>query len=102
MLAPLRRRTWAPRGQTPVIKLSEPHECISFIGAISISPERRHFGFYFHLLTDNANFHWDSVARFVEDVHHSAPRPITLVWDSIPIHSETGERLPCSASENSC
>jgi transposase len=70
MLAPLRRRTWAPRGQTPVIKLSDhPHGRISVIAAITISPRRRHFGFYFHLLPDNANFRGDSVARFIEDVH---------------------------------
>jgi hypothetical protein len=31
MLAPLRRRTWAPRGCTPIIKISEPHGRISVI-----------------------------------------------------------------------
>jgi len=87
MLAPLVRRTWAPRGQTPVIKLSEPHGRISVIAAITISPERRHFGFYFHLLADNANFHGDSVARFIEDVQRRIRNLITLAWDSIPIHS---------------
>jgi transposase len=86
MLAPLVRRTWAPRGQTPVIKLSEPHGRISVIAAITISPVRRHFGFYFHLLADDANFHGYSVALFVEDVHHRIGNSITLVWDSIAIH----------------
>jgi transposase len=87
MLTPLVRRTWAPRGQTPVIKLSEPHGRISVIAAITISPVRRRFGFYFHLLEKEANFHGYSVARFVEDVHHRIGDSITLVWDSIPIHS---------------
>jgi transposase len=87
MLDPLRRRTWAPRGQTPVIKLSDPHGRISVIAAITISPRRLHFGFYFHLLPDNANFRGDSVARFIEDVHRRIGGPITLAWDSIPIHS---------------
>jgi hypothetical protein len=38
MLAPLRRRTWAPRGCSPIIRISEPHGRISVIGAITISP----------------------------------------------------------------
>jgi transposase len=87
MLSPLRRRTWAPRGQTPVVKVSEPHGRISVIGAITISPKRAHFGFYFHLLPDNATFHGDSVARFIEYVHHRLHKPIPLVWDAIAIHS---------------
>jgi transposase len=87
MLAPLRRRTWAPRGQTPVIKVSDPHGQISVIAAITISPRRRHFGFNFHLLPDNANFRGDSVARFIEGVHRRIRGAATLAWDSIPIHS---------------
>jgi len=87
MLNSLVRRTWAPRGQTPVIKFSEPHGRISVIAAITISPVRRHFGFYFYLLADGLNFHGYSVARFVEDLHHRIGDSITLVWDSIPIHS---------------
>jgi transposase len=86
MLNPLVRRTWAPRGQTPVIKVSEPHGRISVIGAITISPERSHFGFYFHLLEDNANFHGNSVAQFIADVYQKIRSPITLLWDAIPIH----------------
>jgi hypothetical protein len=49
MLAPLRRRTWAPRGCTPILKISEPHGRISVIAAITISPQYRHFSFYFQL-----------------------------------------------------
>src|SRR5439155_25159708 len=49
MLAPLPRRTWAPRGCTPIIKIPEPHRRIPVIGAITISPQRRHFSFYFQL-----------------------------------------------------
>jgi transposase len=86
MLASLVRRTWAPRGQTPVIKVSAPHERISAIGAIVISPRRRRFSFCFHLLDDNANFRGHSLVRFIEDVRRKLCGPITLVWDSIPIH----------------
>ena len=86
MLAPLRRRTWAPRGCTPIIKISEPHGRISVIGAITISPQRRHFSFYFQLSADNINLRGDSVMKFIEKVRNKVRGPITLLWDQIPIH----------------
>jgi len=86
MLAPLLRRTWAPRGCTPIVKISEPHGRISVIGAITISPERRHFSFYFQLSADNTNLRGDSVVQFIEHVRHKVRGPITLLWDQIPIH----------------
>ena len=52
------------RGCTPVSKITAPHERISAIGAMTISPKHQHFGFSFHLLGDNLNFHGDSVAQF--------------------------------------
>jgi len=86
MLAPLVRRTWAPRGHTPAIRDSYPHERISVIGAMTIRLEDRHFGFHFHLLQDNTNFHGNSLVRFIERVRRKLRGPITLLWDSIPIH----------------
>jgi transposase len=86
MLAPTLRRSWAPRGQTPVIHVSAPHERISGIGAMTISPKRTHYGFQFHLLADNANFQDFSVIQFIEAVRRKIRGPITLLWDQIPIH----------------
>jgi transposase len=86
MLTPIWRRTWAPRGCTPIVKLSKPHGRISVIGAITISPKRRHFGFYFQLSEDNANLRAESVVKFIEYVRHKIRGPITLLWDQIPIH----------------
>src|SRR5260370_7254848 len=65
MLAPLLRRTWAPRGCTPIVRISGPHGRISVIGAITISPERRRFSFYFQLSADNANFRGESAVQFI-------------------------------------
>jgi len=86
MLEPLVRRTLAPRGHTPILRLSEPHGRISAIGAMIISPRRMHFGFCYRLLVDNANFQSYSVVRFIEDVRRRIHSPITLLWDQIPIH----------------
>lgn len=86
MLAPIVRRTWAPRGRTPVIKVAEPHGRISVIGALTISPARSNFGFHFHLLSDNANFHGKFIVEFLEMIRCRIRRPIIVIWDQIPIH----------------
>jgi len=88
MLAPLVRRTWALRGHTPIITVAEPHDRISVIGAMTISPARRHFGFYYQLLADNVNFHGDSVVAFVNQIHSRLLGPITILWDTIQIHHD--------------
>jgi len=79
-------RTFSPRGHRPVIKVTEPHARISAIGAISISPVRRHLRVFSHLLPDNANFRADSVLRFVADVSCRLPGPLIFVCDACPIH----------------
>ena len=86
LLAPTVCRTFSPRGQPPVIKVSDPHGRISVIGAISISPTRKHLGFCFQLLHDNANFCGDSIVRFVRAVSRRLTGPITFVCDACPIH----------------
>ncbi|MCH8879581.1 MAG: IS630 family transposase [Planctomycetes bacterium] len=86
MLAPVLRRTWAPRGETPIIKVSEPHGRISVIGALALRQDPTRFAFYFHLLQDNANFNGKSVAKFVEHIRQLLDGPITLLWDEYCIH----------------
>lgn len=86
LLAPTVCRTFAPRGQPPAIKVSDPHGRISAIGAISISPTRKHLKFLHELLPDNANFCADSVVRFVSVVCRRLSGPITFVCDACPIH----------------
>src|SRR3954451_9053773 len=41
MLAPVVRRTMAPRGQTPILDCSDKHDRISVIRAITLSPRAR-------------------------------------------------------------
>ncbi len=86
MLSPNIRRTFAPRGQTPVIKASNPHGRISAIGALTISPKQKRPWFHYNLLFNNANFHSDSVVRFMKQIQQSISAPITILWDAIPIH----------------
>lgn len=86
MLSPTMRRTYAPRGQRVVIKATDPHARISAIGALSVSPARKHLNVLYELLPDNANFHSDSGVRFMKTIRRRISGPITLMWDEIPIH----------------
>jgi len=86
MLEPIVRRTWAPKGCTPILRIADPHHRISVIGAISISPKHRRFCFYFYLLADNANFRGPSLVMFLDYLLRRIQGPITLLWDEIPIH----------------
>lgn len=86
MLSPVIRRTFAPRGKPPVIKVTDPHGRISAIGALVISPERKHLSFFYHLLPDNANFRSGSIIQFVGDILARIHGPIVIFWDAIPIH----------------
>ncbi len=54
LLIPTKRRTWGPRGQTPVIKYSYRHDRISALAALSVSARRRSMGLYVRF--QQANF----------------------------------------------
>jgi transposase len=86
MLAPVIRRTYAPRGHPPVCKVSDPHGKISVIGAMTISPHRMHFDLCFGLLDDNANYRGDTVVPLLERLHRKIRGPMTILWDAIPVH----------------
>jgi transposase len=86
MLEPIVRRTFAPRGKTPVHRVSDPHGRISAIGAIAISPRRDSVTFLYDLLSDNANYRGKTIATFMRAVHSRLEGPMTIIWDQILIH----------------
>ena len=86
LLSPNIRRTFAPRGQTPIIKKSDPHGRISAIGALTISPKQKRPNFHYDLLANNVNFRSDSIVQFIDKVQRRISGPMTILWDAIPIH----------------
>ncbi|MGH7308655.1 MAG: transposase, partial [Candidatus Rokuibacteriota bacterium] len=52
LLIPNVRRTWAPRGHTPIIRHRYQRDKVSAISAVTVSPERRRVGLYLHLHPD--------------------------------------------------
>lgn len=86
MSAPTRRQTYAPRGKTPIIKVTDVHGRISVAGAITVSPVRRNLGFIYNLLPNNVNYHGDTVAKFMKEICRHIKGAIILLWDGFSIH----------------
>jgi len=86
MLTPLVRRTYAPRGKTPIQKCWSRHDRISAISAITISPRRNRLGLYFKLLANNRNVKAEDVVDFLRLLARQLQRPLSIIWDRINIH----------------
>jgi transposase len=86
LLEPTARRTFAPRGQTPVHEIPNKHAKISTIGAIIVSPARDRIHLAYQHLPDNENFQGPSVASFVRAFHTVFDGPLTIIWDKTCIH----------------
>jgi transposase len=79
MLQPVCRRTWAPRGQTPVLRQWDRRDRLSVISALSLAPRRRRFGLYWTL--HRHNIRSAEVLRFLQALRRHLPRGFTLIWD---------------------
>jgi hypothetical protein len=66
MLTPSVRRTWAPVGQTPLLRHHFDNDRISVISGISVSPARTRFGLYGMFFWDNIC--QDEVAVFLREI----------------------------------
>jgi putative transposase len=86
LMAPLVRRSWAPRGQTPVLDQSGgPRQKVSVAAALGLSPRRDHLGLYFRTLPDGYFDNW-SVAAFLEAMLREVSGRFVVVWDGGTMH----------------
>jgi hypothetical protein len=95
LLIPSVRRTWAPAGQTPVLRHWQRHDRISVISGIAVSPRRHRLGLYFHL--HDANLHAAEVCAFLRMVLRHLRGPVIVVWDNGNIHKGPVVRALCAA-----
>ena len=92
LTAPLVRRTWAPRGQSPVLRENRrTWEKAPAVGVLAVSPRRRRVRLLFSLRA-NENIHAEWLITFLRDVkHHLGPR-VVLVWDNLALHRSAALR----------
>lgn len=91
MLQPLVRRTWAEKGQTPVIDQWDRRDRVSVIAALVLSVKRRRLRMFFRLLDHNAkaeDFIW-----FLNDLRKEVQRRLVVVWDNLGAHRRTENTL---------
>jgi transposase len=91
MLQPLRRRTWAPRGQTPIQYAWDRHDRFSVLGALSLAPWALRIGLYFQLYDHNITA--ADVMEFVKQLHRQLGRRLILVWDRWSVHRSAARQL---------
>ena len=70
LLIPSVRKTWAPRGQTPVLRFWQRRDKLSVISGVSVSPRRRRGGLYYRGQT--SNIRQPDVCAFLVDDHQKA------------------------------
>jgi len=80
------QRTWAPVGQTPVLRHSYRRERLSVIGGLSVSPVRKRLGLYFQIYPWNVTAA-DMVRYFAELLRHLRGEVIALL-DGCSIHRD--------------
>jgi hypothetical protein len=84
LVSPL-KRTWSPRGQTPLIRTSLEHnERFNLIGALCVTPARRKLKLSLH--SHRKSISGDQVVTFLTYLLRRVKGPIVMVWDKHPIH----------------
>lgn len=98
MLQPCVRRTWAPRGDTPLLVPWHRHDRWSVITALTISPERQRLGLFFQGFDHNIT--GKDCELFVWALHQQLRNPLLVVWDGLTAHktaanalADVGERI---------
>ena len=84
MLQPTIRKTWAPRGQTPILKCYDRRDRLTVVSALSISPQRRRLGLLFDILDHNLTA--EDFDLFVTRLLRKIRGPVTLVIDRLGAH----------------
>ena len=87
LMAPLVRRTWAPRGQRPILRQRGRHrEKVSVTGAYWWAPGRQpSLGFFFETLPD-AYYNNERTAGFLEGLMSEVPERVIVIWDGGNMH----------------
>jgi transposase len=84
MLQPVRRRTWGPRGETPIHNAWDRHDRLSGIGTVVLSPKAHRAELYFQLLPHNVDT--EDMVSFLTEMHQHFRHKVIIVWDRWSVH----------------
>jgi transposase len=85
LMAPLLRRSWAPRGHPPQQRQKAGHREKVSVAALWLTPRRDRLGLAYQALV-NGYFTNVEVAEFLRGALRGLPGPITVLWDGGTMH----------------
>lgn len=91
MLQPLVRRTWAPRGQRPVMYCWDRRDRLSVIAGLTVSALQRRVGLYFAI--HQRNVKTPEVEAFIRRVQRQVGRPLVVIMDRLAAHKSAARLL---------
>jgi transposase len=89
MLQPVRRRTWAPSGKTPVLRAWDRHDRLSTVGFIGVSPSRHRLSLYFYISAQNTDA--DQLIWLLTLLHRRYRGHVVMVWDGLAAHRKAAK-----------
>ena len=85
MLQPVRVRTWAPRGATPMQMVATAHHRrLGVIGATVLSSQQRHLSFYFQITAESIRA--PVIIQFLRELHRQRRGKVIVIWDRLNAH----------------
>jgi transposase len=79
------RATWAPKGETPVLRHHFAWARLSMSAALASRPDGSEAALVFQCKKDAYNT--ESLIEFLQELHaHFPGEKVTLVWDGLPSH----------------
>jgi len=79
------RATWAPKGQTPVLRHRFRWTRLSMSGALAYRPGGSEAALMFQI--KEGAYNTESLIEFLTDLHHHfGGEKVTLIWDGLPAH----------------
>ena len=83
-LLPSVRATWAPRGQTPVLRHPFNWKRLSLAGALAYEPDGSDAHLFFELRPGAYND--ETLIAFLSELNEVEQRNVVLIWDGLPSH----------------
>lgn len=85
-MAPLVRRSWAPRGQTPVpLQRARSHQKVSAVAGLVVSAARDRVQLFFRL-HPGRNIRTAEAVEFLRILHRHLRGPLIVIWGHLNVH----------------
>lgn len=92
MLQPLVRRSWAPRGQTPIVRCWDRRDRLSVIGGITVPPSRERHRLSAVFRIHARNIKTPQATEFLRVLDRHTRGPLILVQDRLNVHKAATKR----------